>query len=137
MRSSRFRALSGIRVPAYEGAPLKAYWEAFATLATQVANRPIFFVGDFNGDPEQVQFVGGSMLASLRRAGWQLPAADGLWSFKSGTRIDHVLASSLVPLPSACYVVEENGILLAGQDSRAISDHAALVVDIASALLPG
>ncbi len=115
---------------------LKAYWGAFATLAAQVANRPIIFAGDFNGDPERAQYVGGSMLASLRRSGWQLPAADGPWSFRSGTRIDHVLASSRVMTPSARYVIQENGILLAGENSHAISDHAALVVDIASAPLP-
>lgn len=79
--------IAGVRAPAYNGSALKAYWDAFATLAAQVSNRAIVFVGDFNGDPEQVQYVGGSVLASLRNTGWQLPAAEGPWSFKSGTRI--------------------------------------------------
>lgn len=82
------------------------------------------------GDPDDTSQVGGSTLASLRQAGWHLPSPKGQWSFRTGTKIDHVLSGGRLPLRSAAYVAELNGRVLAGSDDRAISDHAALVVEL-------
>lgn len=118
-----------LRAPAYRGQVLRDYWDALAPVIRGAAKRRIVFLGDLNADPERPSQIGGQRLAQLRSEGWHLPAAIGAWSFKSGSRIDHVLASALVRMPSATYVAELDGLRLAGGEPDALSDHAALVVD--------
>jgi hypothetical protein len=121
----------GLRVPWLENeASRRDYWQAFETIAGQVADRRILFIGDFNADPDDRSRVGGSTLARLAAAGWHLPSPQGQWSFHSGTRIDHAVSSRHLPLISAAYVAELNERMLAGSDDRAVSDHAALVVEV-------
>ena len=60
-----------------------------------------------------------------------MPQPVGEWSFYRGSRIDHVLASSSLPMPSATYVTAIAGVDLASANtSTRVSDHAALVVDL-------
>ena len=120
----------GIRVPAYpERRKLENYWSAFNLLARSVADRRILIVGDFNADPDATWHIGGPHLARLRETGWHLPSPSGEWSFKSGSRIDHVLASRSLPKPSAAYVTECDGTVISSREGKCLSDHAMLVVD--------
>lgn len=124
--------LVGVRVPAWPNASvLRDYWAKFAALARSVMDRNIIFIGDFNADPDTPSYVGSAALAALRVAGWKVPAPTGPWSYASGTRIDHVIASpKRSPLRTA-YVAEIGELTLASPDrSKRISDHAALVVEV-------
>ena len=123
--------LVGIRVPAYDPATLTSYWDSFLQLAASAAGRKICFIGDFNADPDGTKHRESRRFAGLRGHGWEIPAPDGDWSFKSGTRIDHALASPTFPLISARYVAVHDDLILAGSTDAAISDHAALVVECA------
>lgn len=129
----------GVRAPAYTStAVLRDYWQALATTVRSTRDRPILFVGDFNADPDVPNRVGGQHLAALRADGWQIPVAEGRWSFKSGSRIDHTIASPSVTVSASRYVTQIEEILFASQDSEsAISDHAALVFEVRAAKSAG
>ncbi len=127
----------GMRAPAYkQPEQLAEYWQEIEMLITRTATRRVVFIGDMNCNPERVQFPGGRVLKRLHEAGWHVPSPDGEWSFisKNGTttaRIDHVIASPMFTNVTAEYVICINGIILAGKTSdNAISDHAALVVEV-------
>ena len=80
-----------------------------------------------------------ALRSSLEQLRWQILRPPRLqWSYQGGktrTRIDHALAWQVLPRPSAEYVIDVNGLALAGR-SGAISDHATLVVDFPM-LMPG
>jgi hypothetical protein len=120
----------GIRVPAYGKRTVAPYWDAFLDLANGAVNRKICFVGDFNVDPDRNVHMGGKRFASLREHGWRIPSPEGVWSYQSGTRIDHALASPRFPAVSAKYIANQGGFILGGTSFEAISDHAALVIDM-------
>ena len=122
----------GLRVPAYEQkAYLTEFWQRLIAVITSAADRPIMFIGDFNADPDGQYHTGSKQFAALRVSGWQLPSPTGTRSFKSGTRIDHAVASVSFGAIHAAYVEEVNGISLCGLSSQAISDHAPIVVELA------
>lgn len=122
--------LVGIRVPAYGKRMLLPYWDTFLDLANGVVDRKICFVGDFNADPDQNVHTAAKRLASLREKGWRIPKPEGDWSYQSGTRIDHALISPSFPAISAKYIATQDGVILGGTSREAISDHAALVIDM-------
>lgn len=129
----------GVRAPAYSSTTvLRDYWQSLANTVRSVRDRPIFFVGDFNADPDVPNRIGGQHLAALRADGWHIPAAEGLWSFKSGSRIDHAIASPSVTVSASRYVTQLEDILFASQAGEsAISDHAALVFEVRAAQSAG
>lgn len=127
----------GMRAPAYkEPEQLSRYWDETERLITGTVTRCIIFIGDMNCDPEHPRKAGGRALNRLRDAGWQVPKPEGQWSFisKNGrvsARIDHAICSPKVMQPSARYVTRIDGLVLAGAAAeRAISDHAALVLEL-------
>lgn len=127
-------ALIGIRVPAYERAgELLAYERELVDILNGVANRRVLLIGDLNGDPHEKKSRGGKMFRDLIDHGWKIPRAEGDWSFLSGkgnSRIDHAVASQAVGAISARYVVEVDGVIVAGPGTVAISDHAILLCEI-------
>lgn len=133
-------------MPAYKRAAERTkYWQDFGRLAARVAEerRAIVFIGDLNADPGRMRTTGGRTLAALRVEGWQVPDPSGPWSFRSlkhaaaerTSRIDHVIAWPQRRVSVARYVTATDGYVLAGCVG-AISDHAALCVDLASDALP-
>ena len=125
--------LVGMRVPAYGTEALQLYWDAFSQLANSVIDRKICFIGDFNADPDSARHIAAKRFANFRDHGWHIPKVEDNWSFKSGTRIDHALASSSFPhIAVAQYVDSYDDLTLAGSTHDAIFDHAALVIDLAS-----
>ena len=127
----------GMRAPAYKDPKqLAQYWEEAEGLIMHMMARPIVFIGDMNGDPERQKKPGGRALKRLREAGWQIPKPEGEWSFisKNGrvsARIDHAICSPKILRPVARYVTRIDGLILAGAAAdHAISDHAALLLDL-------
>jgi len=120
---------------AYENAKHKAaYWQSLCGIVSSAANRPIVFIGDFNADPSSKRSVGGRFLSQLAGGGWQIPSPTGRWSYISRRgstyRIDHAIVSPSVRITGAQYVAELADVVLAGSSKSAVSDHAALVLEI-------
>jgi len=123
--------LIGIRVPWYTGKPLTFYWDLLMPLIEATRSKRAVWIGDLNADPERPINVGGRRLAALRSAGWQIPAADGQWSFPTGSRIDHALVASSLRVGSARYITTLNGQSMIGlQQPETASDHAALLLEV-------
>ena len=122
----------GLRAPAYESSPeLRDYWTQLTATIRAGRDRSIIFAGDLNADPRTTRRVGDKHLAALCSEGWQVPDAVGEWSYASGTRVDHAILSPSFKVAAASYVVEVEGVLLAGRGNPlAVSDHAALVVQL-------
>jgi hypothetical protein len=120
----------GLRVPSYTGTLLKKYWHDLGALVSGMAGHRIVFAGDLNADPASDAYIGGPYLAGLDAAQWQVPVAEGEMSFRSGSRIDHAIVATALPVMSATYVVELGDLLLCGLGERAISDHAPLSVEL-------
>ena len=120
----------GVRVPAYDrAAERNSYWAEFLALATRLEHRSILFAGDFNADPRK-RSAGGRVFAELVDRGWKLPDPLGERIYASGSRIDHVLVSPAGPAVVAKYVEGSDGQAWVGNGADAVSDHAALVVDL-------
>jgi exonuclease III len=125
----------GIRVPMYKKSiERRTYWDWFESVALGWRSRPLMILGDLNADPDGTRHCGDPYLRSLRAAGWQIPTADGDWSFRprsgAGTRLDHAIVSSAFEVRSAKYVVADGGHIYCGGHKEALSDHAVLVVDL-------
>jgi exonuclease III len=120
----------GVRVPAYETNPiLHDYWQKLVDIIRSTKERRIIFLGDLNADPDANHHQGSRYLAALRSEGWNIPAPSGQWSYISGTRIDHAVASPKITLADAKYVAQLGDIELASRNKETrISDHAALVL---------
>ncbi len=120
-----------LRAPAYERrSDLRAYWEGLYATVDSVRDRRIVFVGDLNADPDRNSHLGASYLRRLEAAGWRVPRPTGDWSCWTKadrrSRIDHLLASCSVPALDASYAHH----VLVGNVTGAVSDHAALVVEV-------
>jgi endonuclease/exonuclease/phosphatase family metal-dependent hydrolase len=124
-----------MRVPAYSRfAERRAYWEGLEKLVAPARDRRIVFIGDFNADPETPRYVGCGYLRRLAESGWFIPRPEGDWSCETRarrhSRIDHALVSPLLGPASTRYSVGINGDRIVGNGHGAVSDHAALVVDL-------
>jgi exonuclease III len=121
----------GVRVPAYEANPvLQDYWQKLLEIIRSTKERRIIFLGDLNADPDSNHHQGSRNLTALRSEGWNVPTPSGAWSYVSGTRIDHAVASPKVTLSNVEYVAQLGDIELASRNKESrISDHAALVLD--------
>ena len=123
--------LVGIRVPAYQSKQLRcSYWERLVALIGTPPGNPVIYIGDLNADKDS-KHEGSAYLSELLARGWNIPTPDGSWSHTSGSRIDHVIASPSLKIRSASYLTELDGLELASKPvGEAVSDHAALVVDL-------
>jgi len=119
----------GMRAPAYaKRAEMQAYWQAMGQILRS-SKGPVVLAGDFNVDPSGPRAL--PVFTHLRLRGWKLPQPSGPWSFVSGSRIDHVLASPPAGIVTCEYVREAGGVILAGADPlMRVSDHAALVAEV-------
>lgn len=128
----------GVRVPAYETSPkLRDYWQKLVEIIQSTKERRIIYLGDLNADPDGNHHQGSRYLADLRAEGWNIPSPLGPWSYISGTRIDHAVASPIMALADAEYVSQIEDIELASRNKETrISDHAALVLQLYAASDP-
>jgi exonuclease III len=127
------------------------YWTWLTTIASAWANRPALLCGDFNsGHPgldsqNSYPFPAASHFVGLSDIGWRDAFREchgESWEYswrspQNGFRIDHCLLSPAGPPPiSVAYIREVGPVALGGFEpgaqtaTRALSDHAALMVEI-------
>ncbi|MCL2340566.1 MAG: endonuclease/exonuclease/phosphatase family protein [Proteobacteria bacterium] len=127
----------GIRVPDYSKTPplRHACWDWIETVAARVKDRPFVLAGDLNVDPSYPPSKCGNRLRNLTALGWRhaLPS-EGVsyrpFAGNSGQRLDHAFVCGPLSIMDARYVWEAGPYSFGGRHSGAMSDHAALVVEI-------
>jgi len=127
----------GMRVPDYSKQPAirRSCWDWIEETANEIKDKPFVMLGDFNVDPSYPPSKCGDRIGNLVAAGWQhalppagvsyLPVRGG-----EGKRLDHAFVSQHFNVLSSQYVWERNKFVFAGKRSDAMSDHAALLVEI-------
>jgi endonuclease/exonuclease/phosphatase family metal-dependent hydrolase len=127
----------GIRVPDYSRQPpiRRQCWEWLLSAGRAMSARASVIVGDLNTDPSYPRARCGDRIAQLVAAGFTAASpAEGAsyWTPRGhGVRIDHAFTSKSVTFLRAEYVTQVGNHLLA-RSRDAYSDHAALLVEIAS-----
>jgi endonuclease/exonuclease/phosphatase family metal-dependent hydrolase len=126
----------GIRVPDYSKVPKtkRACWDWILETARSVSNRPFVMIGDFNTDANYPRSRCGDRIKKLIDDGWQHaapPEGSSYWNLNGHpVRIDHAFVSRHFTVTNAAYVTNLGGYIYAGRDPGALSDHAALAIDI-------
>jgi endonuclease/exonuclease/phosphatase family metal-dependent hydrolase len=129
----------GIRIPAYgQGHPLlMRSWEWLEAASAALREAPAVIIGDLNIHPMPDRKGVGACFRRILDNGWQraVPAEGYSYFGHSGVRseIDHALVSPRCRIQGAEYVISVPGFELAGT-ADALSDHAALVVDVDTSL---
>jgi endonuclease/exonuclease/phosphatase family metal-dependent hydrolase len=134
--------LLGLRVP-FPSRKLvsntRAYWDWLEAAIQRFLAEPSVVIGDLNVDPRHLERPGAQHLSRLRGAGWQMPDPIGPWSYFSKghtSRLDHALVSRGISVESAEYVASQCGYRFAGPEPGCMSDHAALLLDVALRAAP-
>lgn len=128
--------LLGIRVPDYSKYPKirRACWDWIISTASSVKQRPFILIGDFNTDPSYPKARCGDRIGRLINDGWQHSSsrADAsYWTPKGhGVCIDHSFVTQHFMIQNVRYIREEGEYIFAGKGNTALSDHAALIVDV-------
>jgi len=127
----------GLRVPDYsKQTPLRhKCWDWLEATANKIKEQPFVILGDFNADPSYPPSKCGNRIGNLVTAGWQLAAPPSGASYLAvangeGKRLDHAFVSKHFIVRNAQYVWENNSFIFGGKSSDAMSDHAALLVEI-------
>jgi endonuclease/exonuclease/phosphatase family metal-dependent hydrolase len=126
----------GLRVPDYSKDPKtkRACWNWIIETAASVKDRPFVMIGDCNTDPKYPPNKCGDCIKRLVDDGWQLASpAEGssFWTLNGhSVRIDHAFVSRLLVVEGASFVTKFDRHAFAGEEPGALSDHAALSIDI-------
>jgi len=126
----------GLRVPDYskDAKTKRACWDWIIRTAATVKERPFVIIGDFNTDPKYPRNRCGDCIKRLADDGWQLASpTDGFsfWNLSGhAVRIDHAFVSKLLGVEGSAYVTKSAGHVFVGKEPGALSDHAALSIDI-------
>jgi endonuclease/exonuclease/phosphatase family metal-dependent hydrolase len=126
----------GMRLPDYSRKPAlrRACWDWILETANAARNRPFVILGDLNTDPAYPRARCGDRLGMLVERGWQhaLPAeGDSYWGpGGAARRLDHAFVTPHFAVTAARYVTTVDGHQLGGRGPLALSDHAALLIDI-------
>ncbi len=126
------------------------FWRWLLVEAARLKGRPAILVGDLNTGDQVLDRSGGTLFReadafdALGRSGWRDAFREmspsvreySWWSRINGFRLDHGFVSPTgVEILAASYVREVEGHILAARmgrpDRQAISDHAALVLEVA------
>ena len=131
----------GLRAPTYLKAPDRAgYWRQVERIARGARARALVLIGDFGTDPHTDTRPCMEPCRRLLEDGYQLPIADGAWSYRADdgrtTRVDHALAAPSVAIAETRYLYRAGRHTLAGQpDTAPLSDHAVLSIRLQSSAL--
>lgn len=123
----------GFRAPAYKMySERQTYWRELTTIMSNAGRRRIVFAGDINYDPFQGLAASVTDIKFELSQSYYIPNPQGEWSYisldeKARTRIDHAIVTAGLKTTEVRYLVNFQGILLAGgHNSNAVSDHAVL-----------
>ena len=128
--------LLGLRIPDYSKYPKikRACWDWILTTASMINGRPFVIMGDFNTDPCYPNAKCGDRIGQLENAGWQHPNPPGssYWTLagRIGKRIDHAFLTKDFKIKNAAYISESGPYVFAGKIKEAMSDHAALFIEV-------
>jgi len=126
----------GLRVPDYskDAKTKRVCWDWILETAASVKDRPFVIIGDFNTDPKYPRSRCGDCIKRLDDDGWQLaspPDGSSFWTLNGdAVRIDHAFVTKLLGVERAAYVTRSDRNVFVGKEPGALSDHAALSVDI-------
>jgi endonuclease/exonuclease/phosphatase family metal-dependent hydrolase len=127
----------GLRVPDYSKQPpiRHACWDWLETITRSVREQPFVFMGDFNVDPSYSPNKCGDRIGKLVASGWQHAAPSSgvsYWPVAGGTgkRLDHAFVSKHFVVRNTEYIWESGNYVFAGKTLGAMSDHAALLIEI-------
>lgn len=128
--------VSGLRVPDYSKTPAlrRDCWDWILATAREVCHRPFVLLGDLNTDPDYPRSRCGDRLDRMETEGWQRakPAGSSYWTVRGGEgrRLDHAFVTGHFRILRSAYITESGPFTFAGKGSEAISDHAALLVEL-------
>lgn len=127
----------GLRLPDYSKLPKikRQCWDWIQNIAAKNIDFPFVIMGDFNTDPDDSQAKCGNRIKQLKDDGWQhsMPRSGAsYWAITNGNgrRLDHAFVSRHFDVLAAEYISELGNYVFAGQKSEAMSDHAALLIEI-------
>lgn len=127
----------GLRVPDYgnKSKIKRKNWDWIMKIAAEIKYHPFVIMGDFNTDPEYQPAKCGERISQLVDEGWQhaMPKSGAsYWDIKTGNgkRLDHAFISRHFDVLDAKYIPESGSYVFAGKKTEAMSDHAALLVEI-------
>src|SRR5262249_49934409 len=124
----------GLRVPDFSKEPSmrRKCWDWILETACGVKDRPFVILGDFNTDPTYPPARCGDRIGALVAMGWQhAPTGPTFWTLKGHpVRIDHAFVSNHFTIEDSVSVREDSLFVFAGNGKAALSDHAALYLDI-------
>jgi len=126
----------GLRVPDYskDAKTKRACWDWIIRTAAPVRDRPFVIIGDLNTDPRYPRSRCGDCIKRLIDDGWQLaspPDGSSFWTLNGdAVRIDHAFVSKLLGVERAAYVTKSDRHVFVGKEPDALSDHAALSIDV-------
>lgn len=130
-------AIVGVRVPWYDGKDVglvTTSWDWLESTAVTLSGQPSIILGDLNVGLKSSPTRGGDHFRRILQTGWHraIPKDGASFHNEHGqqSEIDHILGTSFCELTNARYVTEIDRYLLAGS-KEAISDHAALLADVA------
>jgi len=131
----------GLRIPMFvrgDTAGAHRYREWIRDQAPLWGAERTVVIGDMNTGPDRPRSWQWRSLSSFVDEGWSVVTPHEGWSYKGRkghtTRIDHALLSPGLVAKDARYMVEADGVVMAGIQPPAYSDHAVLAVD--SELMP-
>ena len=130
-------SIIGVRIPWYDKQDVglvSPAWEWMETTAAALLGQSSIILGDLNVGLKSGRARGGEHFRRILDSGWHraVPESGGSYHTAKGhiSEIDHILGTSLCEFSNARYVTEVDGYVLAG-GKEAISDHAALLADVA------
>ncbi len=124
----------GLRVPDFSREPplRRRFWDWILKTACAVQERPFVILGDFNTDPSYPPARCGDRFDILAAMGWRhAPSGPTFWTPRGhAVRIDHAFVSKDLTIGGSLAVRSDGPFVFAGKGGGALSDHAALWVDI-------
>jgi len=136
----------GLRVPDYRKVPkgLQAHRVWLDRTLQPLVNGRIIILGDVNADPDSTAKVQKAFFTQMDGSGWRTKTPSGgfPWSYKSRvnrrslkqqhkeSRIDHAFFGGAFDLDEVQVRYDDGDDTLTGSLDAAISDHAALVVEL-------
>lgn len=130
-------SIMGVRVPWYDKQDaelaVKA-WDWLEKTASTLVDQPAIILGDLNVGLKSYGPRGGNHFRRILQSGWHRAVPKETASFFSShgqqSEIDHILGTGKCQFQNTHYVTEFGGYVFAG-GKQAISDHAALLAEVA------